>query len=117
MIKEKENLTIVGVVLMIFGTIFFGSIGPSNYILSSQIAFIIGSIFIMMGFIIVTICHSLSLSIGIALLLFGFIRVITANALIYFQDPYISHYGRVGWLYISIGGPLVIYSLLSRSKK
>ena len=113
----KENLTIVGVVLMIFGMIFFGSIGPSNDILSSQIAFIIGSIFIMMGFIIVTICHSLSLSIGIALLLFEFIRVISANALICFQDPYISHYGRVGSLYISIGGPLVIYLLLSRSKK
>ena len=117
MIKEKENLTIVGIVLMIFGMIFFGSIGPQMTILSSQIAFIIGFILIMIGFIIVTICHSLSLSLGIALLLFGFIRIITANALIYFQDPYISHYGRVGWLYISIGGPLVIYSLLSRSKK
>ena len=114
MIKEKENLTIVGIVLMIFGMIiFFGSI-PSPTILSSQIGFIIGPILATIGFFIVTICHSLTLSIGIALLLFGFIRIITANALIYFQDPYISHYGRVGWLYISIGGPLVIYSLLSK---
>ena len=111
----KENLTIVGVVLMIFGMIFFGSIGPSNDILSSQIAFIIGSIFIMMGFIIVTICHSLSLSIGIALLLFGFIRIITANVLsIYFRYSYMSHYEQVGWLYICIGGPLVIFSFFEK---
>ena len=64
MIKEKENLTIVGIVLMIFGMIFFGSIGPQMTILSSQIAFIIGFILIIIGFIIVTICHSLSLSIN-----------------------------------------------------
>ena len=30
MIKEKENLTIVGIVLMIFGMIFFGSHWPPN---------------------------------------------------------------------------------------
>ena len=115
MIKEKENLTIVGIVLMIFGIIiFFGSI-PSPTTLSSQIGFIIGPILATIGFFMVAICHSLTLSIGIALLLFGFIRIITANVLsIYFRYSYMSHYEQVGWLYICIGGPLVIFSFFEK---
>ena len=111
--KTKKELTAIGIII-IFLNIGAIILAPDKSITET----LIGTVSVIIGFIIVTLCHSFSLAAGTTLLAFGTNRIILG--IIYpphsFSDPflssYASHYVGVGYMFIVIGILLVTYSLI-----
>ena len=108
--KTKKELTAIGIII-IFLNIGATILAPDNFYLS-----LIGAVSVIIGFIIVTLCHSFSLAAGATLLAFGMRRIVLG--IIYplspsspFYSYYASHYG-LGYMFIVIGILLVTYSLI-----
>ena len=112
--KTKKELTAIGIII-IFLNIGATILAPDNLSITETL---IGAVSVIIGFIIVTLCHSFSLAAGTTLLAFGTNRIILG--IIYpphsFSDPflssYASHYVGVGYMFIVIGILLVTYSLI-----
>jgi len=117
---RKEGLTCVGIIVMVFG-VFLIALTTSSFYPVDFNAIILGVILCIAGFIIVAVYHSLSLSVGLAFLFFGLVRVTkTYFALPHISDPFLriqaSHFGEIGCLYIIFGSLLIIYSVAGKRK-
>ncbi len=126
--RSKTNFAILGLI-MVFSIPVLWNIGLRLITSSSQLYFYpcLGLIFYLCGLIlgwigiiiIIFLSHSLILAAGAASLAFGINRIM-AGAYYYssfsFNDPisshYISHYVSAGYVFICIGGILIILALL-----
>ena len=109
--KTKKELTAIGIIIIFLNVGATILPAPDNFYLS-----LIGAVSVIIGFIIVTLCHSFSLAAGTTLLAFGMRRIVLG--IIYplppsspFYSYYASHYG-LGYMFVALGILLITYSLI-----
>ncbi len=121
----KTNFTILGLIL-VFSNLILWNFALSLITLSPQFYFYFvfaGMILVFAGFIIISLSHSLTLAAGAVFLAFGIGRIMAGAYYppYSFEDPflshYVSHFMKVGYLFICIGIPLILASLFNRGKK
>jgi len=110
--KTKKELTAIGIII-IFLNIGATILAPDNLSITETL---IGAVSVIIGFIIITLCHSFSLAAGTTLLAFGMRRIVLG--IIYplppsspFYSYYASHYG-LGYMFVALGILLITYSLI-----
>ena len=107
--KTKKELTAIGIIII------FLNIGVTILPAPDNLS-LIGAVSVIIGFIIVLLCHSFSLAAGATLLAFGMRRIVLG--IIYplppsspFYSYYASHYG-LGYMFVALGILLITYSLI-----
>ena len=107
--KTKKELTAIGIIII------FLNVGATILPAPDNLS-LIGAVSVIIGFIIVTLCHSFSLAAGATLLVFGMRRIVLG--IIYplpppspFYSYYASHYG-LGYMFVALGILLITYSLI-----
>ena len=81
--KTKKGLTATGIIIIFLNVGATILSAPDNFYLS-----LIGAVSVIIGFIIVTLCHSFSLAAGTTLLAFGMRRIVLG--IIYPLPPVLS---------------------------